>query len=68
MLTGDKQETAVNISHSCGHFQSDMKIMYLVQKKNASEVEKGIKEIEKEYENFLFSSNLRTIFFWPFSK
>ncbi|EDV25711.1 uncharacterized protein TRIADDRAFT_56098 [Trichoplax adhaerens] len=27
VLTGDKQETAVNISHSCGHFSTGMEIM-----------------------------------------
>ena len=54
MLTGDKQETAVNISHSCGHFQHDMEIMYLVQKETASQVQQEIEKIEKRYENLLF--------------
>lgn len=58
MLTGDKQETAVNISHSCGHFQHGMKIMYLVQKKTALEVQEKIEEIEKWYEIFCISFNL----------
>ncbi|XP_078614739.1 phospholipid-transporting ATPase IF-like isoform X2 [Branchiostoma floridae x Branchiostoma japonicum] len=33
VLTGDKQETAVNISHSCTHFQRGMSELYLVQQK-----------------------------------
>nr|XP_006825887.1 PREDICTED: LOW QUALITY PROTEIN: probable phospholipid-transporting ATPase IF-like [Saccoglossus kowalevskii] len=31
VLTGDKQETAVNISYSCGHFKLGMSEMYLVK-------------------------------------
>ena len=29
IITGDKKETATNISHSCGHFQPDMTILEL---------------------------------------
>ena len=27
VLTGDKKETAINISYSCGHFQTDMQVI-----------------------------------------
>lgn len=37
VLTGDKQETAVNISHSCGHFQVGMSEMYLVKQTSSEE-------------------------------
>jgi len=47
VLTGDKQETAVNISHSCGHFQHGMKIEYVVQKKTASEASRALEDIEQ---------------------
>ncbi|XP_065055666.1 phospholipid-transporting ATPase IF-like isoform X1 [Rhopilema esculentum] len=51
VLTGDKQETAVNISHSCGHFQHGMQIMYLVQKKTAVEVKSTLEDIERRLED-----------------
>lgn len=31
MLTGDKEETAVNISHSAGHFNSNMVELRITQ-------------------------------------
>ncbi|XP_071839272.1 phospholipid-transporting ATPase IF-like isoform X3 [Apostichopus japonicus] len=34
VLTGDKQETAVNISHSCGHFQPSMRELMLVKQED----------------------------------
>ncbi|XP_022095115.1 probable phospholipid-transporting ATPase IF isoform X2 [Acanthaster planci] len=37
VLTGDKQETAVNISHSCKHFQPHMQELMLVKQANAQE-------------------------------
>ncbi|XP_057301942.1 phospholipid-transporting ATPase IF-like isoform X1 [Hydractinia symbiolongicarpus] len=38
VLTGDKEETAVNISHSCGHFKHGMEIMSVTHKKTEEEV------------------------------
>ena len=32
ILTGDKKETAVNISYSCGHFQRGMQIVDIAGK------------------------------------
>ncbi|XP_074634074.1 phospholipid-transporting ATPase IF-like isoform X2 [Acropora palmata] len=32
VLTGDKEETAVNISHSCGHFKTGMEVMFITKK------------------------------------
>ncbi|XP_038049880.1 probable phospholipid-transporting ATPase IF isoform X2 [Patiria miniata] len=37
VLTGDKQETAVNISHSCKHFKPHMQELMLVKQANAQE-------------------------------
>ena len=49
MLTGDKQETAVNISHSCGHIQTGMKLMYIVQKTTVVDVQAVLDECTKQY-------------------
>ncbi|XP_070539119.1 phospholipid-transporting ATPase IF-like isoform X5 [Ptychodera flava] len=37
ILTGDKQETAVNISKSCGHIQHGMSEMYLVKQESSEQ-------------------------------
>ena len=37
ILTGDKEETAVNISHSAGHFNTAMTEMRLTQVKTDEE-------------------------------
>ncbi|GLG92826.1 Phospholipid-transporting ATPase [Gryllus bimaculatus] len=34
ILTGDKEETAVNISYSCGHFKNGTEQLYLTKHKN----------------------------------
>eukprot|EP00794_Sanderia_malayensis_P011228 gene11228-12407_t len=47
VLTGDKQETAVNISHSCGHIQTGMELLYVVQKKTVIEVQAVLEEFHK---------------------
>ena len=31
MITGDKKETATNISYSCGHFRPDMTVLELTE-------------------------------------
>ena len=49
MLTGDKQETAVNISHSCGHFKQGMDIMFVTQKKTIDEVDTALIECEAKW-------------------
>ena len=36
MITGDKKETATNISHSCGHFQPDLTILDLTEQTEES--------------------------------
>ncbi|XP_065643609.1 phospholipid-transporting ATPase IF isoform X3 [Hydra vulgaris] len=50
VLTGDKQETAVNISYSCAHFKQNMDVTYLTKKKTVSEVDVGLKEALKKIE------------------
>ncbi|KAK3727334.1 hypothetical protein QZH41_018176, partial [Actinostola sp. cb2023] len=42
VLTGDKQETAVNISHSCGHFKHGMELMFVVKKNSPEECEREL--------------------------
>ncbi|XP_078379696.1 phospholipid-transporting ATPase IF-like isoform X2 [Oculina patagonica] len=37
VLTGDKEETAVNISHSCGHFKTGMEMMFVTKKQSERE-------------------------------
>ncbi|XP_068732876.1 LOW QUALITY PROTEIN: phospholipid-transporting ATPase IF-like [Montipora capricornis] len=37
VLTGDKEETAVNISHSCGHFKTGMEVMFVTKKPTESQ-------------------------------
>ena len=39
-LTGDKVETAINISSSCRHFSPDMKHLIMNDLKEKSEIEK----------------------------
>ncbi|XP_014664546.1 PREDICTED: probable phospholipid-transporting ATPase IF isoform X3 [Priapulus caudatus] len=48
VLTGDKMETAVNISHSCGHFKRGMHELHLVQQKNKQQCERTITDLLKE--------------------
>ena len=45
MLTGDKEETAINISQSAGHFNSDMIEVRLTKQLNAKECEETLKNI-----------------------
>ncbi|XP_020622281.1 probable phospholipid-transporting ATPase IF isoform X1 [Orbicella faveolata] len=42
VLTGDKEETAVNISHSCGHFKTGMEIMFVTKKQSERECEEEL--------------------------
>ena len=47
VLTGDKQETAVNISHSCGHIKQEMEVMLVTQKKTLQEAVDGLNAAEE---------------------
>ncbi|XP_027044475.1 probable phospholipid-transporting ATPase IF [Pocillopora damicornis] len=42
VLTGDKQETAVNISHSCGHFKAGMEMMFVTKKQSERECQEEL--------------------------
>ncbi|XP_033119823.1 probable phospholipid-transporting ATPase IF [Anneissia japonica] len=44
VLTGDKQETAVNISHSCDHFKASMSELYLVKQTEPEQISKLLSE------------------------
>jgi phospholipid-translocating ATPase len=48
VLTGDKMETAVNISHSCKHFSDEMIKLPITGLKKADEVKARIRLLEKE--------------------
>ena len=47
VLTGDKLETALNISHSCGHFKQGMEIMSISQELNEEDIKRVIEECKK---------------------
>ncbi|CAB4010803.1 probable phospholipid-transporting ATPase IF isoform X1, partial [Paramuricea clavata] len=42
VLTGDKHETAVNISHSCGHVQAGMDVLEIVRKDSVHDVQQSL--------------------------
>ena len=48
VLTGDKRETALNISKSCKHFSNDMILLNLCDLKKADEIERAIKTAKKQ--------------------
>ena len=48
VLTGDKIETAINISYSCKHFTEDMIQFSLTNLRNSDEIMKRIAQFEKE--------------------
>ncbi|KAG2462400.1 AT11B ATPase, partial [Polypterus senegalus] len=47
VLTGDKHETAVSVSLSCGHFHRTMNILELVQQKSDSECAVQLRRLDK---------------------
>ncbi|XP_018612805.1 probable phospholipid-transporting ATPase IF isoform X1 [Scleropages formosus] len=47
VLTGDKQETAVSVSLSCGHFHRTMNILELVQQKSDSECTDQLRKLAR---------------------
>ncbi len=49
VLTGDKLETAINISESCKHFSPDMKKCVLRDLKSPNEIRKIMFNLRKEY-------------------
>ena len=48
VLTGDKIETAINISHSCRHFSDEMIKLKLCDVKNKNELKSKIKVFQKK--------------------
>ncbi|XP_022246740.1 probable phospholipid-transporting ATPase IF isoform X2 [Limulus polyphemus] len=46
VLTGDKEETAVNICYSSGHFQRDMEVIKLTQEEASSQYYRKLTEIK----------------------
>jgi phospholipid-translocating ATPase len=55
ILTGDKKETAVNISESCKHFSYDMQRLYLTDFKIQEVIAKELRNHERMYLNYLFN-------------
>ncbi|KAM7451065.1 putative phospholipid-transporting ATPase IF [Porites harrisoni] len=50
VLTGDKEETAVNISHSCGHFKTGMEMMFITKKETERECEDELVQCRERLE------------------
>jgi phospholipid-transporting ATPase len=48
MLTGDKEETAINIGRSCNLITSDSKLFFLTRIKSAEEYHQRLQEVHKE--------------------
>ena len=48
VLTGDKMETAVNISYSCKHFTDDAIKIYFINLSDSNETESKLKEFENQ--------------------
>jgi len=65
VLTGDKKETALNISHSCKHFSYTMKKLFLTDLKDQDEIKIKLRQHQKKYKNkfsvVLISENLQTL-------
>lgn len=47
VLTGDKHETAVSVSLSCGHFHRTMNILELVQQKSDHECAEQLRRLAR---------------------
>lgn len=47
VLTGDKHETAVSVSLSCGHFHRTMNILELVQQKSDNECAEQLRQLAR---------------------
>lgn len=48
VLTGDKQETAVNISHSCGHFKPNMRELKLVKQRDVAHCSQTLQQYTEQ--------------------
>ena len=48
VLTGDKKETALNISYSCKHFTYDMKKLFLTDLQEMEEIKTQLKSHQKK--------------------
>uniref|UniRef100_A0A3P8XZP4 Phospholipid-transporting ATPase n=1 Tax=Esox lucius TaxID=8010 RepID=A0A3P8XZP4_ESOLU len=49
VLTGDKHETAVSVSLSCGHFHRTMNILELVQQKSDNECAEQLRQLARRW-------------------
>ena len=49
VLTGDKKETALNISHSCKHFSYTMKKLFLTDLKDQDDIKIKLRQHQKKY-------------------
>nr|KAF6473229.1 putative ATPase phospholipid transporting 11B (putative) [Rousettus aegyptiacus] len=47
VLTGDKHETAVSVSLSCGHFHRTMNILELINQKSDSECAEQLRQLAR---------------------
>lgn len=49
VLTGDKHETAVSVSLSCGHFHRTMNILELLQQRSDSECAEQLRILARRF-------------------
>uniref|UniRef100_A0A7N8YAJ5 Phospholipid-transporting ATPase n=1 Tax=Mastacembelus armatus TaxID=205130 RepID=A0A7N8YAJ5_9TELE len=54
VLTGDKHETAVSVSLSCGHFHRTMNILELLQQRSDNECAEQLGRLARSCENVLY--------------
>jgi len=47
VLTGDKEETAVNISHSAGHFDGSMSLLGFTMQASAEDAHTNLLNLKK---------------------
>ena len=48
VLTGDKQETAINIGYSCRLLKSEMEPIFIVDGRTAEEVQEQLKTVKQQ--------------------
>ncbi|XP_048588932.1 phospholipid-transporting ATPase IF isoform X3 [Nematostella vectensis] len=51
VLTGDKEQTAVNISHSCGHFKHGMDLMFVTRRSSPRECEQELLQFKQKVQS-----------------
>lgn len=58
VLTGDKHETAVSVSLSCGHFHRTMNVLELTNQKSDSECAEQLRQLARITEDHVIQHGL----------